>query len=50
MAAIGAAIVMTGLFFAFYLRTAEVYAERKEDGSWSVSGYSRKGGPDSNDL
>ena len=49
LAAIGAAIVMTGLFFAFYLRTAEVYAERKEDGSWSVSGYSRKGGPEFED-
>ena len=49
LAAIGAAIVMTGLFFAFYLSTAEVYAERKEDGSWSVSGYSRKGGPEFED-
>ena len=49
LAAIGAAIVMTGLFFAFYLRTAEVYAEQKEDGSWSVSGYSRKGGTEFED-
>ncbi len=44
LAAIGALIVLVGLILAFYLRTAEVFALQKEDGSWSVAGYSRKGG------
>jgi hypothetical protein len=44
LAAAGAVIVMIALILAFYLRTAEVLAKQTEDGSWSVSGYSRKGG------
>ena len=44
LAGIGAALVMAGLFLAFYLRTAELCALRGADGSWQVMGYSRKGG------
>ena len=50
LAAIGAVIMMIALILAFYLRTAEVYASRSEDGSWPVSGYSRKGGADFVDM
>ena len=50
LAAIGAVIMMVALILAFYLRTAEVYASRSEDGSWPVSGYSRKGGEDFVDM
>jgi cytochrome c biogenesis protein ResB len=49
LAAIGAVVVMAGLILAFYLRTAEVYAEQKDGNVWSVSGYSRKGGPEFED-
>lgn len=44
LAGAGALIVMIALILAFYLRTAEVLAKQTEDGSWSVSGFSRKGG------
>ncbi len=44
LTAAGALIVMAGLILAFYLRTAELLAVRSEDGTWEVSGYSRKGG------
>ncbi len=44
LAGAGALIVMIALILAFYLRTAEVFAKQTEDGSWSVSGFSRKGG------
>lgn len=44
LAGAGALIVMIALILAFYLRTAEVLAKQREDGSWSVSGFSRKGG------
>ena len=50
LAAIGAGIMMIALILAFYLRTAEVYASRSDDGSWPVSGYSRKGGADFVDM
>ena len=50
LAAIGAVVVMAGLILAFYLRTAEVYAEQKDGNVWSVSGYSRKGGAEFTDL
>ena len=50
LAAIGAVIVMIGLILAFYLRTAEVYAVKKQEGDWSVSGYSRKGGAEFADM
>ena len=50
LAAIGAVIVMIALILAFYLRTAEVFAFRLEDGDWAVSGYSRKGGADFTDM
>ena len=50
LAAIGAVIMMAALILAFYLRTAEVYASRSDDGSWPVSGYSRKGGADFVDM
>ena len=36
--------VMIALILAFYLRTAEVCAKQTEDGSWSVTGFSKKGG------
>ena len=44
IAALGALIVMIALILAFYLRTAEAGAVQKEDGTWKVFGYSRKGG------
>ena len=50
LAAIGAVIVMIGLILAFYLRTAEVYAVKTQEGDWSVSGYSRKGGAEFADM
>ena len=50
LAAVGAVLVMIALILAFYLRTAEVFAIRLEDGSWSVTGYSRKGGEEFTDL
>ena len=42
--------MMFALILAFYLRTAEVFASQAEDGSWPVSGYSRKGGADFVDM
>ena len=50
LAGIGAVIVILGLFLAFYLRTAEVLALRGDNGSWAISGYSRKGGAEFVDL
>lgn len=44
VAAAGALIVLIGLILAFYLRTAEALAKQREDGSWSISGFSKKGG------
>ena len=44
LAGAGALIVMIALILAFYLRTAEVCAKQTEDGSWSVTGFSKKGG------
>ncbi len=44
LAAVGGAIILIALILAFYLRTAEIWAVKQEDGSWLVAGKSRKGG------
>lgn len=44
VAAIGGLLVLISLFFAFYLRTAEVWAVEVSDGQWVMDGFSRKGG------
>ena len=44
VAAAGAVLVMIALVLAFYLRTAELFALRSEDGTWQILGRSRKGG------
>lgn len=41
---VGGVLILAGLFLSFYLRTEELWARELEDGSWRVSGYSRKGG------
>lgn len=49
VAAVGGLIILAALILAFYLRTAEIWAVRNEDGSWEIGGYSRKGGEDFTD-
>ena len=44
IAAAGGLVILCALILAFYVRTAELLALRKEDGSWVFAGYSRKGG------
>ena len=41
--AVGAVVILLGIFLSFYLRTAELYAIEK-DGKWNITGYSKKGG------
>ena len=40
----GGIVVMLGLVLAFYLIPSSVWARREEDGTWTVYGYSLKGG------
>lgn len=40
----GGLITLLGLFLAFYVQTAKVWAVETDPGIWSVSGSSRKGG------
>ena len=44
VAAAGGLLVICGLFLAFYLQTAEIWAVQRDDGDWSVWAHSRKGG------
>ena len=44
LALAGGLIAMIGLILAFYLQSARVWAVRTDQGSWTVSGQSRKGG------
>lgn len=44
LAAIGGILICIALLIAFYIRTEELWTLQKEDGSWIISGYSRKGG------
>lgn len=44
LAAVGGLMVLCSLILAFYVRPEELWAVREEDGTWAVSGRSRKGG------
>lgn len=44
LTAVGGVLILIALILAFYLRTAEIWAVRQENGLWKVAGYSRKGG------
>ncbi len=44
LAGVGGGVLLLALFVAFYLRTEELWAVRREDGSWAVAGRSAKGG------
>lgn len=44
LAAAGGLLILIALILAFYLRTAEIWAVKQEDGKWKVAGYSKKGG------
>lgn len=50
LAAIGGVMVIVALILAFYLRTAELWMVKREDGSWDVAGRSRKGGAEFLDM
>ena len=44
LALLGGIVTTLGLVLSFYVQSQKVWAVRNEDGSWKVSGYSRKGG------
>lgn len=44
LALLGGLITMLGLILAFYLQPRQLWAVENEDGSWTLHGYSRKGG------
>lgn len=44
LAGIGGILIILALFLAFYLRTEELLAVRLEDGTWALTGRSKKGG------
>ncbi len=44
LTAVGGLIILIALILAFYLRTAEIWAVKQEDGRWFAAGYSKKGG------
>ena len=44
LALLGGLITMLGLILAFYLQPRRLWAEQNEDGTWTLSGISRKGG------
>lgn len=44
LAAIGGLVVIVSLILAFYVRPAELWAVKDENGTWAVAGRSRKGG------
>ena len=44
IALIGAILIILALFLSFYMRAEELWAVQNEDGSWSIAGYSKKGG------
>lgn len=44
LALIGGLVILAGLFLAFYLQPAVLWAAEREDGSWTVTGQSKKGG------
>lgn len=43
LAFIGGIVILIALLLAFYVRTEEIWAEKQEDESWKIAGYSRKG-------
>ena len=45
LALIGGLLTMAGLFLAFYVQPSAVWAVCEEDGTWTLSGRSRKAGP-----
>jgi len=44
LALAGGLITLLGLFLALYIQPRRLWAVREEDGTWTVSGYSAKGG------
>ena len=44
LAFLGGIVTMIGLFLAFYIQPARVWAVREASGSWTVYGSSPKGG------
>ena len=44
LAGLGGLLVLVSLILAFYMNTEELWAVQNEDGSWSVSGKSRRAG------
>ena len=44
LALVGGLVVMLGLLLAFYLQPSSMWACKTEDGTWKVTGRSRKGG------
>ncbi len=44
LALLGGIVTTLGLVLSFYVQSQKVWAVQNEDGSWTVSGYSRKGG------
>lgn len=44
LALIGGLVTMLGLLLAFYVQPARAWAVRQDDGTWTVSGQSKKGG------
>ena len=44
IAMIGGLLILLALFLSFYVRTEELFGMEKEDGSVSITGFSKKGG------
>ena len=44
LALLGGIITMLGIFMALYLQLEKLWAVQQDDGTWTVYGYSRKGG------
>ena len=44
VAALGGALMVIALILAFYVRPEELWAVKQEDGTWAVTGRSKKGG------
>ena len=44
LALFGGVITMIGIFMALYLQQEKLWAIQQDDGTWTVYGYSRKGG------